>query len=128
MALASADALRAGRMTYLQFHLAFNLPALLALLWLVRRRLRAVHWKWLAVLCGIVLLTTTPWDNWAVHRRIWDFDWRRTTPVGVSLGGVDWRLPLEEYAFFVVETVLVGLFTLLFLPVPGKAVAPDRAQ
>ena len=114
-------------MTYLQFHLAFNLPALVVLLWLVRRRLRPVHWKWIAVLCGVVLLTTTPWDNWAVYRRIWDFDWQRVTPVTLPAGGVTWRLPAEEYAFFVVETVLVALFTLLFLPsspqknVPGAA-------
>ena len=105
-------------MTYWQFHLVFNLPALLLLLWLTRRRLRAVHWKCIAVLCGIVLVATTPWDNWAVHRGIWSFDWPRTTPVAVRLGGVTWRLPLEEYAFFLIETVLVALFTLLFLPVP----------
>ena len=103
-------------MTYLQFHLIFNLPALLLLLWLTRRRRRAVHWRWIAVLCGIVLLTTTPWDNWAVHRGIWDFDARRVTDLSANLGGVKWHLPAEEYAFFVVETVLVSLLTLLFLP------------
>ena len=107
-------------MTYLQFHLAFNLPALLLLLWLTRRRLRAVHWKWIAALCAVVLLTTTPWDNWAVHRRIWDFDWQRVTPVVVPLGGVTWRLPLEEYAFFLVETVLVALLAISFLPIPPR--------
>ena len=105
-------------MTYSQFHLVFNLPALVVLLWLTRRRLRATHWKWIAVLCAIVFVATTPWDNWAVHRRIWDFDWRRVTPVAVPLGGVTWRLPLEEYGFFLMETVLVALFTLFFLPKP----------
>ena len=107
-------------MTYLQFHLAFNLPALVLLLWLTRRRARAVHWKWIAALCGVVLLTTTPWDNWAVHRGIWDFDPQRVTPLVVPFGGVRWSLPLEEYAFFVVETVLVALLTLFFLPVPPR--------
>ena len=53
----------------------FNLPALLLLLWLTRRRLRAAHWKCIAALCGIVFLATTPWDNWAVHRGFWTFDW-----------------------------------------------------
>ena len=108
-------------MTYLQFHLAFNLPALVLLLWLVRRRLRPAHWKCLAILCGIVLAATTPWDNWAVHCRIWDFDWARVTPVVVPLGGVTWRLPLEEYAFFLIETVLVALGAVLCLPVPDQA-------
>jgi lycopene cyclase domain-containing protein len=103
-------------MTYLQFHLIFNLPALLWLLWLTRRRLRLMHLKWMAILCAIVLLTTTPWDNWAVHCGIWNFDWRRTTEISARIGGVKWRLPAEEYAFFLVETVMVSLLTILFLP------------
>ena len=108
-------------MTYLQFHLAFNLPALAVLLWLTRRRLRRAHWKWIAALCGIVLVSTTPWDNWAVHCGIWNFDWARVTPVVVTLGGVTWRLPLEEYGFFLIETVLVALLTVLCLPMPDGA-------
>lgn len=108
-------------MTYLQFHLIFNLPALLGLLWLTRRRLRWAHVRWMGGLCVIVLLTTTPWDNWAVHTGIWSFDWKRATEVSATLGGVQWRLPLEEYAFFLVETVVVSLLTLLFLPAPASA-------
>ena len=105
-------------MTYLQFHLWFNLPALLLLLWLVRGRLRFAHWKCITVLCAIVFVATAPWDNWAVHRGFWDFDWRRVTPVTFTLGDVQWRLPAEEYAFFLIETVLVSLLTLVFLPSP----------
>ena len=103
-------------MTYLRFHLRFNLPALRVVAWLARRRLAAVHWRCIAVLCGIVLLATTPWDNWAVYRHIWDFDWQRVHPVVVPLGGVVWRLPAEEYAFFLIETVFVSLLTILWLP------------
>lgn len=105
-------------MTYLQFHLWFNLPVLCALLWLNRRRLRAVHWKCLTALCAIVLAATTPWDNWAVYRGIWSFDESRVHMLTVPFRGVNWRLPLEEYAFFLVETVQVALVTLLFLPRP----------
>ena len=116
-------------MTYLQFHLIFNLPALLLLLWLTRKRLRSIHWKWMGALCGIVLLTTSPWDNWAVYRGIWNFDWRRTTEISATLGGVKWRLPAEEYAFFLVETVIVSLLTILCLPAPppvkGSAIPSD---
>lgn len=103
-------------MTYLQFHLAFNLPALLLLLWLTRRRLEAAHWKWIAIICVIVFLATTPWDNWAVHRGIWGFDWDRTTPVSFPAFGIVWRLPAEEYAFFLIETVVISLLTILTLP------------
>ncbi len=103
-------------MTYLQFHLLFNLPALLVLLWLTRGRLERSHGRWIAVSCGIVFLVTTPWDNWAVYRGIWSFDWARTTPVAVSAFGIEWRLPAEEYAFFLIETVLISLVTILTLP------------
>ncbi|MBV9127009.1 MAG: lycopene cyclase domain-containing protein [Verrucomicrobia bacterium] len=111
-------------MTYLRFHLLFNLPALVLLLWLTRRRLRARHWRAIAMLCGIVLAATTPWDNWAVHCGIWDFDWARVTPVTIPLGGVRWRLPAEEYAFFLIETVLVALLTILCLP--GRKMTNDN--
>ncbi len=105
-------------MTYWQFHLWFNLPALALLFWLTRRRLRPMHWKCLAVLGVIVMAATAPWDNWAVHRGIWSFDEARVHMVTVPLGGVRWQLPVEEYAFFIVETVQVALLTLLFLPAP----------
>ena len=79
-----------------------------------------MHVRCIAALCGIVFLATAPWDNWAVHRGFWTFDWQRTTPVTVVLGGVAWRLPAEEYAFFLIETVEVALLTLLFLPRPTR--------
>ena len=108
-------------MTYLGFHLIFNLPLLCLLLWLTRRRMRAVHWKCIAVLGGIVFLATTPWDNWAVHRGIWGFDEARVTTVTVHWRGTDWCLPAEEYAYFLIETVQVALLAVLFLPGPPDA-------
>ena len=105
-------------MTYLDFHLWFNLPALCLLLFLARRRLRPAHWKALSVLSVIVMAATTPWDNWAVYRGIWAFDPARVHMVTVPLGGVTWRLPVEEYAFFLLETIEVALLTILFLPPP----------
>ena len=119
-------------MTYLRFHLLFNLPALVLLLWLVRRKLVPAHWRWIAVICGIVFVVTTPWDNWAVYQNIWNFDWRRVTPVVIPFAGVSWRLPAEEYAFFLIETVFVSLLTILYLPArrpdaaSGESVSPGR--
>lgn len=108
-------------MTYLGFHLIFNLPVLCLLVWLTRSRLHAAHWKCLAGLCVVVFLTTTPWDNWAVHRGIWGFDERRVTSVAIRWRGENWRLPAEEYAFFLIETVQVSLLAFLFLPKPKPA-------
>ena len=112
-------------MTYLEFHLWFNLPSLALLFWLVRKRLRWTHVKCIAILCGIVFAATAPWDNWAVHRGFWDFDWRRVNPVTVTLAGIQWRLPAEEYAFFLIETVQVSLLTLLCLPTSAQ-ISPVR--
>ena len=110
-------------MTYLQFHLLFNLPALLVLLGLAwhRGRLGVRQARAIGVLCAIVMVATTPWDNWAVHQGIWSFAEGRTTMITVPLGGINWRLPAEEYAFFLIETVLVSLFALLLLPRAGTA-------
>lgn len=106
-------------MSYLDFHLLFNLPAFVVLLVLTRHRLRRAHVGWIAAIAAGAFVVTTPWDNWAVHRGIWGFDWERVTPVTWHAFGETWRLPLEEYAFFVIEVVLVGLLTVLFLPHPG---------
>ena len=103
-------------MTYLRFHLLFNLPALVLLFWLARRKLVAAHWRGIAAICGIVFVVTTPWDNWAVYQRIWGFDWPRVTPVTIPFRGVVWKLPAEEYAFFLIETIFVSLLTILCLP------------
>ncbi len=103
-------------MTYLDFHLLFNLPLFLILLWIVRRKLLRAHLVCIGAVAALAFLATSPWDNVAVARGIWDFDWERVTQVEVVLGGQTWRLPAEEYAFFVIETLIVGLLVVCFLP------------
>lgn len=64
---------------------------------------------------GIVLLAviavayTTPWDNYLVASETWTYPEERTW--GIRLGWV----PLEEYLFFVLQTVLTGLWVGLLL-------------
>ena len=96
-------------MTYLEFHLIFNLPLLLVLLWLGRRRMTGVHWKWVGVVCLIVLGFTFPWDNYAVEQGIWGFEDERILFRIASL-------PVEEVAFFLFETLVVILAAVHFLP------------
>lgn len=96
-------------MTYLEFHLLFNVPLLALLLWAGRRRMTRTHWKWLAVVIAIAITFTFPWDNWAVGRGIWSFpDDRVTLRVG--------HLPIEEILFFAFESMAVCLLALWFLP------------
>ncbi len=98
-------------MSYLQFHLVFILPVIFLLLALNWRRLYLTHWLYITVISGAALVFTLPWDHAAVSRGIWEFDDSRI------LFRI-WLLPIEEIAFFILETVAVSLLVILFLPIP----------
>ena len=71
------------------------------LLWLTRRRLRAAHWKW----HRDSLRDRVSWPRprgitGRCIERIWDFDWRRVTPVTVPLGGVTGGCRRRNTRFF----------------------------
>jgi hypothetical protein len=44
--------------------------------------------------------------------------------VEIPFAGVRWRLPAEEYAFFLIETLIVSLVTILLLPAPPRDSTP----
>ncbi|HSJ09414.1 MAG TPA: lycopene cyclase domain-containing protein [Longimicrobiales bacterium] len=93
-------------MTYLQFHLVFILPPLL-FLWYRMRGATAVlgpRVRWtLPVMALIALAWTTPWDNYLVWRGVW---WYGADRVLATIGYV----PVEEYLFFILQPLLVGLW------------------
>jgi len=66
-------------------------------------------WAILAAHVGVALLYTTPWDNYLVATRVWWYDPSLVT--GITLGWV----PIEEYTFFVVQTLLTGLWLLTWM-------------
>ena len=76
---------------------------------------------WIALAAHVVvaLIYTTPWDNYLVATRVWWYDPKLVT--GITIGWV----PIEEYAFFVLQTLLTGLW-LLRLPPPMDA--PPRPR
>jgi len=51
----------------------------------------------------LALLYTTTWDNYLVATGVWFYNPRLVS--GISLGFV----PLEEYTFFLLQTLFVGL-------------------
>lgn len=61
-----------------------------------------------AALAGLVTTAvayTTPWDNYLVASKVWWYD--RKLVNGLVLGYV----PIEEYSFFVLQTLLTGVWT-----------------
>jgi lycopene beta-cyclase len=124
-------ALFAPEMTYAQFHLTFTLPWLglvLAGALVARRRGvpvagdmgrgDAFAWGALGVHVFIALLYTTPWDNYLVYREVWGY------PEGRVLATIGY-VPVEEYAFFVIQTLLTGLA--LFAVARALGPLPERA-
>lgn len=93
-------------MTYLQFHLAFTLPVLAVLALVHSRRDVPGGWRWLGVIVALAVAYTTPWDNYLVYRGVW------TYPESAVIGTIGY-VPLEEYAFFVIQTLIAGLFYLV---------------
>ena len=61
---------------------------------------------WIAILVHIILAVvyTTPWDNYLVATGVWYYNPNLVT--GIVFGYV----PIEEYTFFVLETILSGLW------------------
>lgn len=107
-------------MTYFGFLLRFlGIPiAILGIAaYLDHRRGRAIHanfrsWPmWAAILLHVVVAVvyTTPWDNYLVATGVWYYDPALVT--GIVLGWV----PIEEYTFFVVQTILAGLWLAFLL-------------
>ena len=101
-------------MTYLQFHLTFVLPPIAALLLVVLSRRPTAGtgglkpWAMLGLIMGIAFLYTTPWDNYLVYREVW------TYPPGAVLATIGY-VPVEEYAFFLLQPVLTGLFLFVLM-------------
>lgn len=93
-------------MTYLAFHLCFILPPILLLLFVPPRPLTGAS-RWTVVaLPAIALLAvvyTTPWDNHLVRIGVWGYGADRV------MGTIGY-VPIEEYALFVLQPVLTGLW------------------
>jgi len=90
--------------TYARFLGLFVVVPILASAWLLRGNLRQGGFGPMALLLLVVYAATTPWDNAAVARGLWEFDDARTWGVRLLY------LPVEEYLFFGLQTVLTGLW------------------
>lgn len=110
-------------MTYAGFLVLFLLvPIGLLTLLLGRRLFCRRYWLTTVPLAAIVLLAMAPWDHAAVARGIWN--WSPAQTWGLRL----WLIPLEEYLFALLETLLTTLLLYALLrsgPAPVPA-APEE--
>ncbi len=84
----------------------------------------------MGIVCLVAFIFTTPWDNYAVWLGVWGFgdDVSLGYPASsMAIGpenpqGLTWlgHIPFEEYSFFVIESILVCLLVVRFLPAPGS--------
>lgn len=99
-------------MSYLDFHLLFLLPPIVLMGATLPRSLNEMGgWRaqWALPLISLIALAyTTPWDNYLVAKEVW---WYGSNRVLATIGFV----PIEEYAFFVLQPILTGLFLFQFL-------------
>ena len=67
-----------------------------------------------SLLVLIAVAYTTPWDNYLVATNVWWYDESLVT--GLKLGWV----PIEEYTFFVLQTLMTGLWTLAVMQIQSR--------
>ena len=103
---AAVELLDGIMLTYLQFHLLFTLPVL-AILWYLAPSYAPVRQRrattGLVILIVIAFVYTIPWGSYMIRTGVWWY--------GES--AVVWRalyIPLGEYMFFVIQTLLVGFY------------------
>ncbi|WP_256288865.1 lycopene cyclase domain-containing protein [Halobellus inordinatus] len=102
--------------TYLQFHFAFLLPAVMLLSatgFVSRSRIGGIaswdssswrnYWAGVATITVVALVYTTPWDNYLIARGVW---WYGAETTVLTIG----YAPLEEYLFIVVQPWLTALW------------------
>ncbi|MDA0378839.1 MAG: lycopene cyclase domain-containing protein [Bacteroidetes bacterium] len=102
-------------MSYLQFHIVFTLPALILMRVIQPRSVFSDTRKANAsvlLIAVIAFLYTTPWDNYLVANGIWYYGANRVL-------GIMWHVPLEEYAFFLIQTLITGMWTFWLLHRPA---------
>jgi len=93
-------------MTYYGFHCLLTIPQLVIMYNYAKSRAESPEYfqiacKWTLILCAVATVYTTPWDNFLVKTGIWGYGSTKNTL------GVIGYVPIEEYAFFSIETALV---------------------
>lgn len=94
-------------MNYFGFHLVFILPPIFLLAWVQGQPVAGMGGfrarLGIPLLMLMALVYTTPWDNYLVWRGVWEYGKERV------IGTIGY-VPIEEYLFFLLQTLLTGLW------------------
>lgn len=93
-------------MTYLQFLLFFLFPPiaiLSAYFYSSKFEFKREFIGAILLLCILALTYTTPWDNYLVATNVWSY------PLDRIIGTIGY-VPIEEYCFFILQTIMSGLW------------------
>jgi lycopene cyclase domain-containing protein len=95
-------------MTYFGVLAVFVLPPLLILIGLAIFQGKLRREDYLAVFGHVLIavIYTTPWDNYLVATGVWWYDPNLVS--GIAIGWV----PIEEYTFFILQSMLTGFWVL----------------
>jgi lycopene cyclase domain-containing protein len=96
-------------MKYSRFLLVFIVPIVVVSAAMALPRMTKREWLVIVLLPVLAVVWTTPWDNYLVASGVWRYDPKKVW--NVILGYV----PLEEYLFFVLQSLAVGFPMLLVL-------------
>ncbi|HUH98108.1 MAG TPA: lycopene cyclase domain-containing protein [Anaerolineales bacterium] len=91
-------------MTYSGFLLSFIFIPILILFLLTGRSAGRPFWTAVLIHVILALVYTTPWDNFLVATHVWFYNPKLVT--GIVFG----QVPIEEYSFFILQTILAGLW------------------
>lgn len=97
-------------MTYGQFLIIFLIAPILALAVYHYPHLERRKLVYIVGLAAIAFLYTPIWDNYLVAEGIWHYPDNRV--LGITIGWV----PIEEYTFFILQPILLGLWLLGWEP------------
>lgn len=95
-------------LTYMEIHLYFTLPVVGLLLWILKPFHSSQDTFKYKFLLTIAFVTASVWDNYIVYHKAWSYC---PTCVVIVIGFV----PLEEYMFFIIMTVMTVAFANLMM-------------
>lgn len=93
-------------LSYIDIHMMYTFPVIFMLFLITRPFINRFEVFKIVFHCVLAVIYTMPWDNYLVYCGAWSYPDDR---VWAHIGYV----PVEEYMFFVVQTIIIMLWTVL---------------